>query len=208
MPTSTFFNLPATKQQRIIKAAIEEFSQYCFSHASINRIIKGSEIPRGSFYQYFHGKEDLYLYLMEQIGKEKLEVFARHKIFLENQSFFEVAKASMPAILEWVAKHPDYNKIGMLMTRDGSDFIRHITKKMDSRGMLTRLLQEDQDRGLIRSDIDPALVAQMYLAMVEDLLSEFYLTEKPDQAMEKAVQMLDILGMGILTRKEKVHEQL
>ena len=66
MPTQTFANLPAEKRIRIIKAAKEEFSQYSFYDASINRIIKEAQIPRGSFYRYFENKEDLFLYLLKE----------------------------------------------------------------------------------------------------------------------------------------------
>ena len=53
MPTDTFFRLPKEKRQRLIDAAWEEFTQVRFTEASINKIIKGAHIPRGSFYQYF-----------------------------------------------------------------------------------------------------------------------------------------------------------
>ena len=69
MPTATFFNLPEEKRNRIFNAAVEEFAGFRFSDASINRIVKAAGIPRGSFYQYFDGKEDLYLHILEKIGE-------------------------------------------------------------------------------------------------------------------------------------------
>ena len=65
MPTGTFFRLPKEKRQRLIDAAWEEFTQVRFTEASINKIIKGAHIPRGSFYQYFEDKEDLFRYLLK-----------------------------------------------------------------------------------------------------------------------------------------------
>lgn len=62
MPTETFFNLPEEKQQRILKAAAHEFSRVGLNEASIAKVIKEAEISRGSFYQYFLDKEDLYYY--------------------------------------------------------------------------------------------------------------------------------------------------
>ena len=54
MPTSTFFNLPPPKRERLLRAAVEEFSRKPFGEASINRIVQKAEISRGSFYQYFY----------------------------------------------------------------------------------------------------------------------------------------------------------
>ena len=65
MPSSTFFRLPQEKKDRLLDAAWEEFTRTRFSTASINKIILKARIPRGSFYQYFADKEDLFQYLLE-----------------------------------------------------------------------------------------------------------------------------------------------
>ena len=65
MPTKTFFNLTKKKSQKIIEASKSEFSKYNFYDASINRIIREAEISRGSFYQYFENKEDLFIYILD-----------------------------------------------------------------------------------------------------------------------------------------------
>lgn len=70
MPTSTFFNLPSPKQNRLIQAAVEEFTKKSLDEVSINRIIHAAEIPRGSFYQYFEDKMDLFRYVVQHFSKE------------------------------------------------------------------------------------------------------------------------------------------
>ena len=64
MPSSTFFNLPQEKQEKLLEAATREFSSRPFNEASINQIIKEAGIPRGSFYMYFQDKEELFRYLV------------------------------------------------------------------------------------------------------------------------------------------------
>ena len=64
MPSSTFFRLPEEKRQRLLAAARQEFKRTRFPDASINRIVLSAHIPRGSFYQYFADKEDLFQYIM------------------------------------------------------------------------------------------------------------------------------------------------
>ena len=65
MPTNTFYRLPVSKKNRLIQAAWLEFSQYSFADSSINRIIQSAGIPRGSFYQYFSDKGDLFPYITQ-----------------------------------------------------------------------------------------------------------------------------------------------
>ncbi|MUU10235.1 MAG: TetR/AcrR family transcriptional regulator [Oscillibacter sp.] len=64
MPSSTFLNLPAEKQEKLLEAATREFSHRPFNEASINQIIKEAGIP-GQLYMYFQDKEDLFRYLLK-----------------------------------------------------------------------------------------------------------------------------------------------
>jgi len=75
MPSATFINLKEEKRQRIIESAINEFANELYVNASINRIIKACQVPRGSFYMYFTDKEDLYFYLLENYNKKYINRF-------------------------------------------------------------------------------------------------------------------------------------
>lgn len=66
MPKQTFYNLAQEKQNKIIEVAKAEFTAHGFYDVSINKIIKDAGISRGSFYQYFETKEELFLYLFDQ----------------------------------------------------------------------------------------------------------------------------------------------
>lgn len=75
MPKHTFFNLPKGKQETLINAAMKEFSRVPLFQASISNIIKDAGIPRGSFYQYFEDKEDVFFYLLNENSKRDSEKF-------------------------------------------------------------------------------------------------------------------------------------
>ena len=76
MPKRTFFNLPEHKKDHLLHAAKEEFSRVPLSEASIANIVKTAGIPRGSFYQYFEDKEDVFYYLLMKHAEEKRKEFA------------------------------------------------------------------------------------------------------------------------------------
>jgi len=67
MCTETFLRLPEEKRTRFLDAAWEEFVSTSLADASINQIVRRAGIPRGSFYQYFADKNDLFNYLMEHV---------------------------------------------------------------------------------------------------------------------------------------------
>ena len=122
MPKDTFKNLNEDKKQRIFDAAIQEFSTCSFSDASINQIIKTAGIPRGSFYQYFNDKEDLYLYMIEEISNQKKKLIPE-RVSNPDDDFFETFIQKTKDSLELGKAKPEYTKIGMLMQMDNSEFI-------------------------------------------------------------------------------------
>jgi len=77
MPSSTFHNLSNEKKGRIIDGAMEEFKSNSLNEASISNIVKNSSISRGSFYQYFEDKEDLYLFLIKKFQHNYRELMMR-----------------------------------------------------------------------------------------------------------------------------------
>ena len=73
IPKKTFYNLDSEKQQRITSAALNEFALRSYEEANLSNIIKEAKIPRGSFYQYFEDKLDLYKHIFEYIKDKKIE---------------------------------------------------------------------------------------------------------------------------------------
>src|SRR3954467_2679862 len=77
MPTSTFFALPAERRDRLLRGDIVEFSERPYAEASLSRIAQRSRIPKGSFYQYFEDKLDLYRWLItDEAPRRKREFLA------------------------------------------------------------------------------------------------------------------------------------
>jgi len=69
MPSENFFRLSSVKQQYIIDAVKAEITRAAFEDFSIYNIVHQCGISRGSFYQYFANKEDIYLYLFSVYNK-------------------------------------------------------------------------------------------------------------------------------------------
>jgi len=93
MPKDLFFTLSKEKQSKIINAAIDEFSKEVYQEASINQIVKKGEISRGSFYQYFDDKDDLYFYILENIIKVAVSSITIHKIETTQVSILSANRA-------------------------------------------------------------------------------------------------------------------
>ncbi|MBQ9673626.1 MAG: TetR/AcrR family transcriptional regulator [Ruminococcus sp.] len=78
MIKQTFYNLPEAKKNRIIDAIKSEFNEVPSNRISINHIIKKANISRGSFYQYFDDKGDLYEIIATDIADNIKDKFLTH----------------------------------------------------------------------------------------------------------------------------------
>lgn len=159
MPKATFYNLSDEKKGRIFDAALQEFSVRTFSQASLNQIIKNAGIPKGSFYQYFDNKEDLYLYLIEVASKEKIEILSRVKEMNPDADVFEVIMHTTREFLELGEAKPGYIEAAMLMELDNSEFIVKI--RNSSTEKFVKMVERDKERGLIKPEADSELVINM-----------------------------------------------
>jgi AcrR family transcriptional regulator len=74
MPKDTFHRLPTERRARLVDESIVEFAERSFAEASLSEIARRAKIPKGSFYQYFDDKLDLYRWLLlEEVPRRKRE---------------------------------------------------------------------------------------------------------------------------------------
>ncbi len=65
MPTATWERLPEARRRAVLAAAEAEFAARGFSGGSLNTIVREAGIAKGSLFQYFEDKADLYAHLAE-----------------------------------------------------------------------------------------------------------------------------------------------
>lgn len=125
MPTQTFFNLQQEKKTKILEASKKEFSKYSFYDASINRIIKDAGIARGSFYQYFENKEDLFIYILDQYKNSMLDWMSKN-LDGEKYDIFQLHLEIYNFITEDYVKGEDKNFIVTTITNMDIKLTNHL----------------------------------------------------------------------------------
>src|SRR5699024_9498436 len=127
---SKFLNLNSDKQKEIINAAIMEFAQSGFEKASTNEIVRKANISKGSLFNYFNSKIDLYLYLIdysvqiiEQIVEQiDLIVYTKQK---ESAEVKEIIKQKVEPIYD-ESTNKMYEQIDYDKFREGIDIEKAI----------------------------------------------------------------------------------
>ncbi len=74
------------KMEKLMEAAMDEFSAHTYHESSLNRILKKAGISKGQFYYHFKSKENLYLYVLNLIVEKKRENLT--KVLEKNQKVF------------------------------------------------------------------------------------------------------------------------
>jgi len=185
MPNKTFFNLSDEKRCRIVDAALQEFAAHSFNEASINRIIKNADIPKGSFYQYFKNKEDLYLYFLDEVSKEFTDPLLHEKEMYPDANFFEVIQHTNREVLKLKNIKPEYIEARMRMELDNNEFIRNIRKKSTEKYI--KIIERDKERGIIKPDANAEIIV--------DMIASFSLNERyrNKSGAEEYLRKLDVV---------------
>ena len=118
MPKKTFFNLSKEKKSRIMQASLSEFSQREYRDSNLDRIAGSAGIPKGSLYQYFENKEEMFIYTALWSIQQ---VYARFEQYLDENPAKDCYDLFAKALLFSVRMHrydPDaaglYHRVGFL----------------------------------------------------------------------------------------------
>ena len=172
MPTETFFNLPEEKKQRIIEAAIDEFSRYSFHKARVTAIADNAGIAKGSFYQYFEDKKDLYKYLMEIIAEKKLSYINKDMLMnREKYGFFQLLREVFLSGIRFAKENPRLVPIGEMLVAD-KDLLSELygEHRYLSRDFFKELLEFGREKGEIDPDADLDFLARMLSGLTYSLV--------------------------------------
>lgn len=159
MPSQTFLNLPDAKRQRFLDLAIEEFAAHDYREASISRIVGRAGIAKGSLYQYFADKRDLYFHLLELAAAEKNAFFAAHPPD-EGEDVFEHLRRLFRAGLSFQFSRPELAQIAYRAVYGGGppDDEALAYLRRNSAAFFDDLIRDAQARGQIDPTLDPELV--------------------------------------------------
>jgi AcrR family transcriptional regulator len=216
LPKETFYNLPDDKRKTIEKTAIKEFAKYGYDKASITRIVENCSIAKGSFYQYFDDRKDLYFYLVTRVAEKKAEVLAPVMERSSEYDFFELIRELFLEGLRFAANNPEINMMGDWLFKNRE---HPIYKEMvgvgqeNARNVYSGLLKTAMVKGEIRDDIDIDFISHTISTLSVSSIEYYFQTKegkkarvrKFDRKMIDAIDLLiDFLKHGIGTRERKV----
>ncbi|MCB0632207.1 MAG: TetR/AcrR family transcriptional regulator [Saprospiraceae bacterium] len=155
MPKPTFLNLEERKRKRITYAFLREFAVRSYDEASLTVVVKQLGIAKGSVYQYFDDKLDLFLYLIGECARVKQDYIAsiKREDYPDYWSYFrELFKRGC----QFDAENPLQSHFLHNLTQNlNSPSIKNIFDEMMSQTVAAfeQMVEQEVQAGLFRPDV-------------------------------------------------------
>jgi AcrR family transcriptional regulator len=208
MPTSTFFSLPAERRERLIREAVTEFSERTYVEASLSQIAQRSSIAKGSFYQYFEDKLDLYRWLVtEEAPRHKREFLGKAGATGDFWTDFETLVERGMAFL---VEHPRLARLSAAAADPtASEDVRGLHKAICEAGLgeLRATLEQGIESGAIQSpDLNLDVATRLVAAIVGPGLTDVVLKELGAELHEVLASDSLRKRLGPVRRRRLAHQ--
>jgi AcrR family transcriptional regulator len=162
MPKDTFFNLNEEKQENIMRTAINEFSNHGFEKGNIGEIAKSAGVAKGSMYQYFENKKELFLYSVQWSIELFMKKYHKYLVFTDKEiNFFDYLYETSKAL---IIQMRDEREL-VIFIQDvflgkyknlTDESMEYMTKVSDE--YMLQYIRQGKENGYIRKDIDDKLL--------------------------------------------------
>ena len=178
MPKQTFLNLPDEKRDVIINAAVDEFVEHGLENASTNRIVASSGISKGSFYQYFEDKQDVFMYLISLLEQEKMAFLSDKRPPNMKMDTFEYFRWMIKTGMEFNSVHPRMTQaISRVLLGDGMYYGKNFAEYRQKTLQGLRMMIE---QAIERGEVDPSVDVDLAVMIMEtwsNAISTYILNE-------------------------------
>jgi AcrR family transcriptional regulator len=203
-------NADPTKKARIISAAALVFAQKGYTGTLMAQVAQAAGIGKGTIYEYFKSKEDLFFAVFEHIMAESGEQMAAAAGKPNGSTANRLGLMATALIQTWMAKLDLYALVMEFWSATTALTCRQRFKAAfkagyaDFRQLIARLIQKGIDDGEFISGIDPQKIAAALIGSWDALLLQAWLDPEfdPLAASQEHMQVL-LRGMTRTLAKEQ-----
>ena len=154
-----FYSLEHEKQKHIIDAAMSEFGEKGFRHASTNAIVEKAGISKGMLFYYFGSKEELFDFIFDYTFEfwkgEYLQAFSES--VCKQGDFLGRFKQLSDLKRRLITDSPRIVKFleQIYAPEPEEQFLKHLEKAKELREQTRKYIYDNIDYSLFRDDVDP-----------------------------------------------------
>lgn len=195
------------KRLQILEAATARFAEVGYEAAAMDGLAAAAGVSKGSLYDYFQNKEDLFYASFEWFESQILATsMARMQSGGDARArLINFADASVSTMVDNVALYPVMLEVWAAAAKSGTrDRFSQAMRKLyrDFRAQIGTLIKAAQDSGDINPQADPQILAGMLIGAVDGLLLQYWLEPNFDPR-NWVRRFLDDLFNGIGTKPRR-----
>lgn len=163
MPKDTFLNLPLEKQEKVMRSAISEFIKHSFEKANVGDIAKSAGVAKGSMYQYFENKRELFLFSVRWSMDFLVKKFDKY-ITMEDKEMDIFIYFEQNSKDSWIQMRDERELVMFVQNVFLGKYNSLTDEPMDymiklSDEYLLNLIKDGKNNGSIRCDIDDKILS-------------------------------------------------
>ncbi len=186
-----------TKKEQILLAAVETFMDKDFYQVTITEIADRAGVGKGTVYEYFSSKEDLFKESFSHCAETYLKTFRHH--FSGSASVKKTMHDILKTHLELLKDNR--RKLHLLFNERPLSFQELQVWVIDRRRELLRgitdLIEEGVELHEIRPDIDIDLAGRLFLALNYVVMGGMVIIDNIEVSEKQTERLLDIFWNGI-----------
>lgn len=183
------------KRRLILRAAITVFAHSGYHTSRVADVAKEAGVAYGLIYHYFGSKEDLLETIFRRTWSRMLE--AVQEVEQEGAPAREQLAAVAKIVLgAWLAD-PDLVRVLIREVARAPQLGREVDEISHAFQALERIVARGQERGELRSDVDPRLAAWILYGALEEILTGWVFERLP--AGPGDVELAEQTVVGLLT---------
>ena len=189
------------KYHRILEAAVKVFARKGFSVATISEVAKEAGVADGTIYLYFKSKDDILLHFFSFKAQQVFDRF--REAVAHGPDAVAKLRRLVRAHLSEFQKDPDMALLYQVETHQGrraaEEQIRAVSKSYQD--ILSEILEQGQQEGLIRRDLYVSLVRRFIVGAVEETIGTWLHSDRSYDLATMADPLVDLFVRGIGTEK-------
>lgn len=173
MPTVTWARVDPVRRAAVLAAAEAEFGARGFSQGSLNVIARRAHVAKGSLFQYFVDKRDLYAFVADTAGRRVRSYMTERIRELDpDRPFFEFLTDLLDDWVAYFADHPReralHGAVSFEVDADARVSVQTVIHRHYLE-VLRPLAHDAQARGDLRADADTGALLSLLLMIFPHL---------------------------------------
>ena len=188
----------ADKRDAILRAAIETFAARGFFNAQVADVARAAGVAAGTVYLYFRGKDDLLISIFDRTMREAIAA-GRQSVAAKTtptEQLREIAKLHLGRL----GRDRDLAIVFQVELRQSTKFMERFsaTHLREYIGIIRDVIDEGQQKGAFRRQINPTLAAKMFFGALDEMATNWILIRRKYSLASEADAVVDLFvgGMG------------